>query len=82
MAVENEYCIMKDGVVENVIVSAEGYATAYATASESTAVQRPHMGVGIGHKFHDNKWWAMVNDVDEGGNPLETMHEQEIADPS
>ena len=79
MAITSEYCMVKDGVVQNVIVADETFVLSYAPGNGFEAIQRPSMAVGIGHKYHDGKFWRDAPDLDEAGNPTGTTHEEEIA---
>jgi len=80
MATTNEYCLIKDGIVENIIVADEAFATDYALEKGFEAVQKPFMTVQIGHKYRDGKFWHDVPDLDEAGNPTGTTHEEEITE--
>lgn len=73
-----DYCLIKDGVVINVIVSDDSFAQTYSAANGITAVARGNKAAGIGCKYHDNTFWADVPDLDADGNPLSTTHEAEV----
>jgi hypothetical protein len=89
--IDNEFCLIKNGVVESVIVSNESFATTYAADNGFIAVKRPFTTVGIGQTYHDSKFYRTVNDICPGGmihtgqtapctggEPLSTTHEEEI----
>jgi len=78
MPIANEYCLIKNGVVQNVIVAGADFAVDYADENGFEAVQRPSMAVGIDHKYHDGKFWQDVVELDESGNHTGTTHEEEI----
>lgn len=68
MPIENEYCLVADGVVVDAMVASAQFAEAYAAERGFTAIQRPFMSVGCSNKYHDGKFWT--------GN----THEEEITE--
>lgn len=73
-----DYCLIKDGVVVNIIVADEVFAQSYAASNSMTFVARGELPVAIGNKYHDDKFWRDVFDMDAEGNTLETTHEEEV----
>ena len=59
----HEYCLIRDGIVKNVIYADEAFATQYATRTGYTCVRRPVESVGVGHLYHDGKFWRIANDL-------------------
>ena len=86
-----EYCLLQNGIVINVIVSTLEFAEQYATSRGYTVIQRPSTWVGIGHAYHDGKFWyqkadqcvgGMIHEGETepcaGGEWLSTSHEEVI----
>jgi hypothetical protein len=80
MAMQNEYCLIRDGVVADAIVSDEAFAVEYAGTNGFVVIQRPSMSVGVGHKYHDAKFFRDVPVYDQNGVPTGVTNEEEITE--
>jgi hypothetical protein len=57
------YLLIKDGIVINAIYASEEFANEYASDNGMIAINPGALRAGIGHKYHDGKFWRDVHDI-------------------